>query len=113
MNKGSITERVARDTTVGWEVDVSGIAVISPLGEICEMSDGDDRIGPPFTLEEMEAHARLSAAAPELLAAFKQTLHHWRKEFVEFFGEEATLDFDKFTIVIAAQSVIAKAEGRV
>lgn len=51
-----------RDTTAGWEVDESGISVTSPLGEICDMSGGRDEA--TFDLEEMEAHARLIAAAP-------------------------------------------------
>lgn len=105
-----------RDTTVGWEVDESGICVTSPLGEICECSSGDERIAPTFTVEEMERHARLSAASPELLAACKE-----QHEAIDWLLARLTERAPEFMpsaspawpALLQGNAAIDKAEGRV
>lgn len=108
MNKGSITE--TRDTTAGWEVDESGISVTSPLGEICEISCGLDDA--TFEFEEMEAHARLIAAAPELLAALK-VAHATICALAKIHDPAHEIYLRQAPEVKMAEAAIKKAEGRV
>lgn len=121
MNTESISH--PRDTTVGWEVDESGLVVIAPIGEIAEVLEANGRL----SLEEMKAHARLIAAAPNhaLVARlfclgrlrwepFNHTGHS-SGELV-FLGLRYPSSLDEFGVPILGgnlRALIAKAEGRV
>jgi hypothetical protein len=102
-----------RDTTAGWKVDESGISVTSPLGEICDMSGGRDEA--TFELEEMEAHARLIAAAPTLLATTR-LVKHFLLKLEEALPGDPLADLRKRLhgpLHEKLDAAIAKAEGRV
>lgn len=94
-----------------WSCDYGNFSVYCETGaEVCEVTPGNHDDHTAISVEEMQANARLIAAAPELLATLKEAY-----DALDYAQAQVASDTDRWHLTRCRRKlkpVIDRAEGR-